>query len=337
MPCLLASDTVTHPPRTRRHGTPSGLLALSLFGLLLANPARAADTDSPAPASPRSWSSAAYQIPAVKADPATTLATMANHLEQQPDFVVLRFESMPITRHDLAGVIRAMPLGMASLSFDEVYNRALDVSVRQKAMVMRARLENLDKDPVVIHQSEIAVEHVLADAWLKRRADAAVTDKALHERYDRDIAGKPGPDKVRARVILVPTEAEAKTLIEQLRQGADFADLARQRSQDPTAANGGDLGYVTRDTISPDVAAAMFSLAPGEITPYPVASLLGYYIIRAEGRSNARTPTFDEARATLESDIRADAIREAIGSLLTNVQFTLPSKPGEEAPAPAKP
>jgi peptidyl-prolyl cis-trans isomerase C len=308
-----------------------------LFGLFLSNPARAADTDIPAPASPRSWSSAAYQIPAVTADPAMTLATMANHLEQQPDFVVLRLEAMPITRHDLAGVIRAMPLGMASLSFDDVYNRALNVSVRQKAMVMHARLENLDKDPVVIHQSDIAVEHVLADAWLKRRADAAVTDKALHERYDRDIAGKPGPDQVRARVILVPTEAEAKTLIERLRLGVDFADLARQQSQDPTAASGGDLGYVTRDTISPDVAAAMFSLAPGQITPYPVASLLGYYIIRAEGRSNARTPTFDEARATLESDIRADAIRESIGSLLSNVQFASPSKPGEEAPTSVKP
>jgi peptidyl-prolyl cis-trans isomerase C len=335
MSCLSASDNVTHPPRTRRGTTPSGVLALTLFGLFLSDPARAADIS--APASPSSWSSAAYQIPAVVADPAMTLATMANHLEQQPDFVVLRFETLPITRHDVAGVIRAMPLGMANLSFDDVYHRALDVSVRQKAMVMRARLENLDKDPVVIHQSDIAVEHVLADAWLRRRADAAVTDQALHERYDRDIAGKPGPDRVRARVILVATEAEAKTLIEQLRLGADFADLARLRSQDPTSASGGDLGYVTRDTISPDVAAAMFSLTPGQTTPYPVASLLGYYIIRAEGRSNGETPTFDEARATLESDIRADAIREAIGSLLSNVQFAFPSKPGEEAPAPAKP
>jgi peptidyl-prolyl cis-trans isomerase C len=330
MSCLLASDNVTHPHRTRRDTTPSGVLALMLFGLFLSDPARAADI--PAPASPRSWSSAAYQIPAVVADPAMTLATMANHLEQQPDFVVLHFETMPITRHDLAGVIRAMPLGMANLSFDDVYHRALDVSVRQKAMVMRARLEKLDRDPIVIHQSDIAVEHVLADAWLKRRADESVTDKALHERYDRDIAGKPGPDQVRARVILVATEAEAKTLIEQLRLGADFADLARLRSQDPTAASGGDLGYATRDTISPEVAAAMFSLAPGQTTPYPVATRLGYYIIRAEGRSNAQTPTFDEARATLESDIRADAIREAIGSLLSNVQFVSPSTQGEEAP-----
>jgi len=306
---------------------------LSVLGLFLSDPARAADISNvPAPASPRSGSSAAYQSPAVTAEPAIALATIANHLDEQPDFVVLRFEATPITRHDLAGVIRAMPLGMANLSFDDLYRRALDVSVRQKAMVMRARLEKLDEDPVVMHQSDIAVEHVLADAWLRRKADAAVTDKALHERYDRDIAGKPGPDQVRARIILLATEAEAKALIEQLRLGADFADLARLRSQDPTAASGGDLGYVTRDTISSEVAAAMFSLAPGQTTPYPVATRLGYYIIRAEGRSNALTPTFDEARATLESDIRADAMREAIGSLLSNVQFVVPPKPGEEVP-----
>jgi hypothetical protein len=145
----LASDNVTHP-----HRKPGGVLALALLGLVLSDPAPAAETaNNPAPASPRSWSSSAYQIPRVDADPATTLATMANHLEQQPDFVVLRFENLPITQHDLASVIRAMPLGMANLGFDDLYRRALDVSVRQKAMVMRARLEKLDQDPVVIHQS----------------------------------------------------------------------------------------------------------------------------------------------------------------------------------------
>jgi peptidyl-prolyl cis-trans isomerase C len=130
----------------------------------------------------------------------------------------------------------------------------------------------------------------------------------------------------------VATEAEAKALIEQVKAGADFGDLARLHSQDPTAATGGDLGYVTRGTISPEVAAAMFSLTPGQITTYPVASPLGYYVIRVEGQSHAPTPTFDEARGTLESDTRADAIRQAIGSLLSNVHFELPAKPDTEAP-----
>jgi peptidyl-prolyl cis-trans isomerase C len=177
----------------------------------------------------------------------------------------------------------------------------------------------------------MAVERALGEAWLKRRADAAVTDKALHERYDRDVAGKPGPEQVRARVILFATQSEAQAAIQQLQAGADFSEMARQRSKDPTAANGGDLGYRTRESVTPEVGAAMFSLSPGQMAPYPVASIGGYFVIRVEGRVTGKTPTFEEARPSLERAIRAEAISEAIGSLLSNVKFIPPGKPGEQA------
>jgi peptidyl-prolyl cis-trans isomerase C len=298
----------------------------TLCGLALSGAVHAATTpDAATPSAPRQEPSA----PLV--NPAGILATMADQLDRKPDFVVLKLENLPITQHDVAGVIRAMPLGMASLNFEEVYRRALDVMVRQKAMVLRARLEKIDQDPDVKHQSDLAVEHVLVDAWLKRRADAAVTDKALHDLYDSQVAGKPGPDQVKARVILVATEAEAEALIQKLRDGADFAELARQVSKDPSAQAGGDLGYRIRESVTPEVGAAMFSLGPGQTTTYPVASIGGYFVIRVEARSSHGTLTFDEARPMLEKELRAHAVSEAIGSLLSNVKFVPPSKPGEQA------
>jgi peptidyl-prolyl cis-trans isomerase C len=255
---------------------------------------------------------------------------MAEQLDLKPDFVVLQLQTVPITQHDIADAIRAMPVGMANLGFQEVYQGALDVAVRQKAMVLRARLEKLDKDPAVIHLGDIAFEHVLADAWLKRHVDAAVTDKALHERYDLDVAGKPGPEQVRARVILAPTETEAKLVIQQIQNGADFATIAQRQSKDPSAAGGGDLGYLTRDALLPEVAAAAFSLSPGQMTAYPVASFHGYFVIRVEGRSNQTTPTFEAAKPALERALRAEATRELLGSLLSNVKY-IPGKPGERA------
>jgi peptidyl-prolyl cis-trans isomerase C len=325
------APTIINRPRAGGHGVKSvSITALALFGLLLAGPVRAAGTPEATPGLPRG-----PEKRVLPASPTHVLATMADQLDQKPDFVVLQLEALPITQHDVADVVRGMPIGMAGLTFEDVYRRALEVTVRQKAMVLHARLEKLDKDPEVIRKGEIAFEQVLADAWLRRRADAAVTDKALHERYDRDVAGKPGPDEVRARVILVPTEAEAQTLLQQLRSGTDFSTLARQQSKDPTASDGGDLGYVTRDAVSPEVGAVMFSLSPGQTAPYPVGSFAGYFIIRVEGRSSHATPTFEEARPALERSIRADAVREAIGSLLSNVKFIPPSKPGEKA-APVK-
>jgi peptidyl-prolyl cis-trans isomerase C len=270
------------------------------------------------------------------ANPGDRLAIMADRLDMDPNFVVLQLESLTITQADVADVVRTMPASMGSLEYQDVYRRALDLVTRQKALVLRARRDHLDKDPAVVHRGEIAFERVLGDAWLKRQADAAVTDKALHERYDRDVAGKPGQDEVRARLILVPSVAEADALIQQVRAGADFAALARDHSKDPTAAEGGDLGYVTHEAVSPEIAAAMFSLAPGQVTAYPVGSAMGYFVIRVEGRRSRATPTFDEARPKLAEALRNDAIKAAIGSLLTNIKFVPAAHSGSPG-APPKP
>jgi peptidyl-prolyl cis-trans isomerase C len=314
----------------------AGVVALTMCGLILSGQVRADGTPEPAPSSsvpsssvpsssvlssPATPALTPQQRPALAIDPRSVMIGMAEHLEKDPNYVVLKLEALNITQGDVAGGIRAMPPSMGSLGYQEVYSRALDIMTRQKAMVLRARREHLDKDPAVLHQIDIASERVLAEAWLTRRADAAVTDEALHARYDRYIAGKPGPEQVKARVILVATEAEAQTLIQQVHDGADFGELAHQHSKDPTAAAGGELGYVTREALSPEVGSAMFALAPGEVTAYPVPSLAGYFIIRVEGRWTLPTPTFDEARVKLEQGLRSDAIKETVDSLLSNIKF----------------
>jgi len=312
---------------TRRVVNSASVLAMVLSMVNLPGPTYAADTPSSPPTAEK---------PVGPDRPATMLGTMADHLETQPDFVVLNLEGLSITQHDVAGVIRAMPTGMAALGFQKVYQLALDVMVRQKAMVLHARLEHMDKDPAVIHQQELASERALADAWLKRQVDAAVTDQAVHERYDRDAASKLNLEKVRARVIMVPTQEQAMQLLDKLAGGGDFADLARQFSKDPSASSGGDLGFVARDGIVPEIGATMFSLSPGQTTAYPVVSPLGYYIIRVEARSASESLTFDEARPALERAIRTEATQNTIGSLLANVKMGQPAKPPEQT-APAKP
>jgi peptidyl-prolyl cis-trans isomerase C len=209
----------------------------------------------------------------------------------------------------------------------DIYKHVLDVLVREKVMVLKARELGLDKDPAVIQKGHIAFEKILAEEWLSRKADAAVTEAALHARYDSEIAGKPGADEVRARVILVPTQAEAQELIEKAKAGADFGDLARQYSKDPTAPEGGDLGFVPLEAVSPEVGSAMFALYPGQVTPYPVRGMAGYFILRVEGRRQRATPTFEEARDKLAHDLRTVAVTGAITSLLKEIKFTPGTKP----------
>ena len=316
---IVRPNPSAHAPRPGPRGWI--LLGLVLGGLApggAAYPAAAPDTT---PGSPPKRT--------LFTNPAEILNTMANHLHHDPDTVVLTVQDQPITQEDLANVIRSLPVSMGSLGTGEVYRRGMDVLIRQKIMELKARELGLDKDPLIVERGKIEFERVLGEAWLNRQADAAVTEAALHARYDSEVAGKPGPEEVRARVILVPTEAEARVLIDQTNKGADFGDLARQFSKDPSASDGGDLGFLPLESVSPEVGSAMFALAPGQVTPYPVNGLFGYFILRVEGRQRRATPTFDQARDRLVREIRADAIRDAITGLLKDIRFTPGVKPVE--------
>src|ERR1700739_5083039 len=98
-----------------------------------------------------------------------------------------------------------------------------------------------------------------------------------------------GQEEVHARHILVEGEDEAKAIIEQLKGGADFAKLAKEKSKDPGAAEGGDLGYFTKDQMVPEFAEVAFKLDKGQVSE-PVKTQFGWHIIKVEARRSAPPP-----------------------------------------------
>ena len=313
------------PPSSRaRRG-----LALGL-GLLIALAGVAHAADTPKPAAPPTQTSgqtapAPTTMTPLLITPAEALAEMADSLAKNGNVSVVTIEGKPITQADAADVVRAMPAALASLGIHVLYQRALDQLIRERLMVLDARKAGFDKDPNVLRRQGAATDRVLADAWLSHKVDALVTDQALHARYDRDIAGKPGPEEVRARVILVSTEAAARNLIEKIQSGADFADLARQFSGDASKVAGGDLDYVPLDALGPEVGSVMFALSPGQVTAYPVHAQPGYFIIRIEGRRQRATPGFDQARAGLVSELRREAAAQALAGLTADFKVKQPA------------
>jgi peptidyl-prolyl cis-trans isomerase C len=333
LPCLFA---LTRPPgisaayrwKPGRAAVP--ILVGALLGLALSHGAIAEGTPATTPP-------AAKPMPQLIPNPGEIMSQMARELDKHPDQGVFVLETLKITQGEVADVIRTMPVAMASLGYNEVFKRAVDTMVAQKAMVLNALKQGLDKDPIVIRKSEALHERAMADAWLSRIGDAAATDQALHARYDRDIAGKPGPTEVRARLILVPTQDEAASIIEKAQNGADFADLARANSKDGSAGKGGDLGYASMDALSPEIGPVAFALQLGQITAFPMRSQAGYFILRVEGRRQRGTPTFDEARPRLEAALRAEAIAASIQDVLSHIKIVPVAAPAPGgAPAPAK-
>jgi parvulin-like peptidyl-prolyl isomerase len=118
------------------------------------------------------------------------------------------------------------------------------------------------------------------------RFDTSTTDnKQTLPTHQTTDAAKPmlAQEVVRARHILVETEDEAKAILDQLKGGADFATLARQKSKDPGAAEGGDLGYFTKEQMVPEFADAAFKMYAGQISN-PVKTQFGWHIIKVEDK-----------------------------------------------------
>ena len=171
--------------------------------------------------------------------------------------------------------------------------------------------------------------------WAERQIadDVKVTPQEVEKFY---MDGPPGkfdaPEMVRASHILVAVRRDAapeyavaaeKTaldLIERLKKGEKGEDVAKEKSDDPTAKQtGGDLDYFSRERIMPEFADVAFKLKVGEISA-PVRTQFGYHIIKVTDRKSAHTATFDEARDQITAYLKEQKRQAAVAKLVANLR-----------------
>ena len=145
--------------------------------------------------------------------------------------------------------------------------------------------------------------------------------------YDDAVKQMPSEQEVHARHILVPTEDEAKAIEDQLKKGADFATLAKEKSKDPGAADGGDLGYFTKDQMVPEFADVAFKLDKGQVSD-PVHTQFGWHVIKVEDKRTKPTPTFDEVKGQLENYVAHRAQAELVSQAAQRRQDRAPRQAG---------
>jgi len=162
----------------------------------------------------------------------------------------------------------------------------------------------------------LAFDHnrLLMEALLQGVGHAAVSAEAEHKVYEDAVKQMTNEQEVRARHILVPTEEEAKAILAELKKGADFAALAKEKSKDPGAAEGGDLGYFSKEQMVPEFAEVAFKLEKGQISD-PVKTQFGWHIIEVEDKRTKPTPTFEQVKAQIDNYIAHRAQSEMVEKL----------------------
>jgi peptidyl-prolyl cis-trans isomerase C len=171
----------------------------------------------------------------------------------------------------------------------------------------------LDNETRSLTAGEV-VNEILAAADVEEAAQAIYKERYL------DVAL---PDEYKASHILVETEEEALSVIEDLNAGADFATMAQEKSIGPSGANGGDLGFFGPGQMVPEFEAATIALEVGAISA-PVKTNFGWHVIKLFDVRQAEVPAFAEVQAGLEDEIRRSVANEAIENLVaeTDVQRT---------------
>lgn len=173
---------------------------------------------------------------------------------------------------------------------------------------------------------EIVRERLLIDAKGVKVGDDEVK-KAFES--NKEKLGKP--ESVHLRHILTKTEAEAREIAAKVKGGADFQNLAREKSLAASGkAVGGDYGFVSRGMLPPEIDEVAFSMKAGEIKVVPGPR--GQHLLQVVEKRAAQKASFDEVKDDLREMLLAEKLKDAaqpfIMELRRKADIKTPDRPG---------
>ena len=235
---------------------------------------------------------------------ALCLAVPAQADEPTADTVVARVNDTEITLGHMIIVAQRLPEQFQQLPDEQLFDGILDQLVEQTALADTAG----EPDRRTRILLETTQRELIANSLLSQTADAALDDDALETAYAARYLEAEPEQEFSAAHILVETEDLAEELRAELAEGADFAELAQEHSQDPgSAGEGGNLGWFGAGMMVEPFEQAVMDLEPGEVSD-PVETQFGWHLIRLDETRDAEVPELDAVRDELTREVREQAV-----------------------------
>ncbi len=203
----------------------------------------------------------------------------------------------------------------------EMQGQAREQAVLREIFTQEAEKRGVAASPEYKAQMELARQSILIRQLFEDyRTKNPVSDADAQAEYDKVKAANGGTE-YRARHILVESEEEAKALIAQIKGGAKFEDLAKEKSKDPgSGQNGGDLDFARAENYVPEFSKAMTALKKGELTEAPVKSQFGWHIIQLDDTREAQFPPFAEVKGQIKQRIEQQKLQDYQEKLRTSAK-----------------
>jgi peptidyl-prolyl cis-trans isomerase C len=242
----------------------------------------------------------------------SNVAYSAETTKEKPNTDLLaRVGNEVITQKDLDAALNKLP----EMQREKYRDRILDHMIEVKVFSDEARKAGIDKDPKIIEKVERATNETLARYFVKRYIDkkSEPSQDEIEKFYQENKEKFVVPEGVLIYQIRAKDKKDAEAILEELKKGASFEELAKKKSIAPSAKDGGRLGWLYKGMMDPELEKAAFSLEKGKLSNI-IETKEGFEVIKVDEKSDKRQIKLDEAKASIRYQLfwkkKGDVINE---------------------------
>lgn len=261
--------------------------------------------------------------------------------EENMEGVLAIVDGEKITEENIEIEMNAMPDKYKSyFETDEGKTQLLERIIQQKLLLREAVAEEMDKNEDFIKNVEAYEERLLASKYITEKIfdQATISDEELKAAYEKNKDAYKQPAQINASHILIKTaglengeleaaKIKAIEILNRALEGDDFAELAKNYSEGPSAPNGGSLGWFGKGELVKPFEDAAFNGEKGEVYPEIVETQFGYHIIKVDDKKDETYAPFDEVAEQLREEtlnqMRYDSYNKVVEELKTKYEVEL--------------
>ena len=249
------------------------------------------------------------------------------------DGVAANINGEKITVKDIRDGYEGNEQVKSQIKFPDFYEKTLDIIVNTKVLSQAAKAAKTEDTDEFKKQLEIAKDELARRIYLEKKVNEKVTDGAVKKLYEEYKKNFKSETEIKAKHILVDTDAKAKEVIAKLKDGGNFDTLAKEYSKEPA-----DLGYFTKSMMVPEFGNPVFSMKKGQYSVSPIKTQYGFHIVLVEDLRPSKAADFKTAEPQLKGLLAQQSVGEIFAELSKNAKiekYSLSGKLLPNTPAPA--
>ncbi len=222
----------------------------------------------------------------------------------------------PITEKDIAPLMRSLP-GIAFEQLPEdAKGQIINQAVERKLLIEQAKKDKIQSSKEYKEALASVEEELTLEVWMRKQVEKIkVADSEISQFYNQNKSKFVQPEMVKATHILVGSENDAKAIIADLKKAgknasAKLNEVIREKMQNGSAKDGGNLGYFAKNQMVPEFSNAAFKLNKGAYTTTPVKTQFGYHVIYVEDKKASGTLALDDVKRQIEQNLKMKKFQE---------------------------